>query len=123
MGNGLKRTPFTLAINVTTAIIYTRLLLELDKKVTIFGNKAKVFVACRHLSLDRKEVLNLNLMLMLSRNKAPIQLLKLLHILTKLIYCCIIWLWMQSTLGMLPTSCKVCREIRWKYQMYDDKTV
>ena len=103
MGNFLKMTPFTLALNVTSAIFYTRLVLEMDEEVAMFGNKAKIFVACPHLSLDRKEVLNQKLMLMLSKiikSPPPIQLLTFLHIVTiheykKLFYCCIIWLSMQ----------------------------
>jgi len=64
MGNVLKWAPFTLAINVTTAIFYTRFLLELDGKVKMFGNKEKVYMSYGKLTLDRKKVLNLNLMLM-----------------------------------------------------------
>ena len=71
MGSCLKMTPFTLAISVTTAILFTRLVLELDEKVIMFGNKEKIFLACRDLSLDRKEVLNRTLMLMLSKIIPP----------------------------------------------------
>jgi len=55
VGICLKTTPFSLAINVTSAMFCTRLVLELDGKVTMFKNKENIFVACRQLTLDRKE--------------------------------------------------------------------
>ena len=38
--------PFTLAINVTNAILHIRILLEKDKKVSVLESKEKMFVAC-----------------------------------------------------------------------------
>ena len=40
----LKATPFTLALNVTSALFYTRIVAE---KYATLENKKKMFVACR----------------------------------------------------------------------------
>ena len=43
----LKATPFTLALNVTSALFYTRIVVEKHEKIATLENEKKMFVACR----------------------------------------------------------------------------
>ena len=56
----LKTMPFTLAINVTTALFYTRNVVEKHEKVEVLESKKKMVVACWQWLLYRQKIMNWN---------------------------------------------------------------